>query len=39
MGVRSVTPLLNVSDIGESFEWFDGLGWKRCEDPDSCRRS
>src|SRR4029077_10697579 len=29
MGVRSVTPVLNVSDIGQSFEWFEALGWQR----------
>lgn len=29
MGVQSVTPVLNVSDIGASFAWFESLGWQR----------
>src|SRR5262245_33323492 len=29
MGIRSVTPVLNVSDIGASFAWFEALGWQR----------
>ncbi len=29
MGVQSITPILNVSDIGQSFEWFEKFGWKR----------
>lgn len=29
MGVCSVTPVLNVSSVGESFAWFERLGWKR----------
>jgi hypothetical protein len=29
MGVLHVTPVLNVSNIGASFEWFEALGWKR----------
>jgi hypothetical protein len=29
MPVRNVTPILNVSDIGRSLEWFEALGWKR----------
>ena len=29
MGVQSVTPVLNVSSIGESFAWFEQLGWRR----------
>src|SRR5690242_16353824 len=29
MGVQSVTPILNVSNIGESFAWFETLGWQR----------
>lgn len=29
MGVRSITPVLNVSNIGESFAWFEALGWQR----------
>lgn len=27
MRVKSVTPILNVSDMDESFEWFEKLGW------------
>jgi len=29
MGVKSVTPILNVTSIGDSFDWFEALGWKR----------
>jgi predicted lactoylglutathione lyase len=29
MSVQSVTPILNVSDIGQSFAWFEQLGWNR----------
>jgi uncharacterized glyoxalase superfamily protein PhnB len=29
MGICSVTPVLNVSNIGDSFAWFESLGWKR----------
>ncbi|HEX4997405.1 MAG TPA: VOC family protein [Terriglobia bacterium] len=29
MGVRSVTPVLNVSSIENSFQWFETLGWQR----------
>lgn len=25
-----VTPILNVSDLQASFEWFDKLGWRKC---------
>jgi len=28
MQVNSITPILNVSDILESFKWFESLGWK-----------
>jgi uncharacterized glyoxalase superfamily protein PhnB len=28
MAVRSVRPILNVSDIRESLAWFEQLGWK-----------
>ena len=28
MTVRSVRPILNVSDIRESLAWFEQLGWK-----------
>lgn len=27
--IRSITPILNICHIGESFEWFEILGWKR----------
>ena len=29
MKVHRLTPILNVSDIQESFEWFEKLGWKK----------
>ena len=29
MSVQSVTPVLNVSSVGQSFEWFEVLGWRR----------
>lgn len=29
LNVRDVTPILNVSSIAESFEWFEKLGWKK----------
>jgi uncharacterized glyoxalase superfamily protein PhnB len=29
MAVQRVTPILNVSNIGESFAWFEALGWQR----------
>jgi uncharacterized glyoxalase superfamily protein PhnB len=29
MKVQRLTPILNVSDIQESFEWFEKLGWKK----------
>lgn len=29
MAVRFVTPVLNVSDVGQSFAWFESLGWRR----------
>ncbi|MFY9554112.1 MAG: bleomycin resistance family protein [Blastocatellia bacterium] len=28
MLARGVTPILNVSNIRESFDWFEKLGWK-----------
>lgn len=28
MQVSSITPILNVSNILESFKWFESLGWK-----------
>ena len=29
MSVQSVTPVLNVSSVGQSFEWLETLGWRR----------
>ena len=29
MRIKSVTPVLNVSNIGDSFVWFEALGWRR----------
>ena len=29
MDAKAVTPILNVSDIVESFAWFEKLGWKK----------
>ena len=29
MPIQSITPILNVSDIGQSFVWFEALGWRR----------
>ena len=29
---HGVTPILNVSNLGESFEWFERLGWEKCWD-------
>jgi len=29
MNVRSLTPILNVSDVPASLAWFESLGWKR----------
>lgn len=29
MPVEKITPVLNVSDIGISFEWFEKFGWER----------
>ena len=27
--IRGVTPILNVSHVPSSIEWFEGLGWRR----------
>ncbi|HEY2787479.1 MAG TPA: bleomycin resistance family protein [Fimbriiglobus sp.] len=32
MTVRDLTPILNVSDIAASFEWFERVGWKKLWD-------
>jgi hypothetical protein len=29
MQAKRLTPILNVSDIQESFEWFEKLGWEK----------
>jgi catechol 2,3-dioxygenase-like lactoylglutathione lyase family enzyme len=29
MKVQRLVPILNVSNIGESFAWFEKLGWKK----------
>ena len=29
MIVKRLTPILNVSDIQQSFAWFGKLGWKK----------
>jgi predicted lactoylglutathione lyase len=32
MLAKRITPILNVSNIQESFAWFEKLGWKKCWD-------
>ena len=32
MRTRGLTPILNVSDIQQSFDWFEKLGWKKIWD-------
>lgn len=32
MYAKGLTPILNVSDLGKSFAWFEELGWKKCWD-------
>lgn len=29
MRLRNLTPILNVSDVPASLEWFENLGWER----------
>ena len=29
MHAKAITPILNVSDIYQSFRWFEKLGWKK----------
>jgi hypothetical protein len=29
MAVQRITPVLNVSSLGDSFAWFEALGWQR----------
>ena len=39
MDAKAVTPILNVSDIVESFAWFEKLGWKKGLTGATLRRS
>ncbi|MGO1070428.1 bleomycin resistance family protein [Lysobacter sp. CA199] len=32
MYAKAITPILNVSDMQQSFDWFEKLGWKKCWD-------
>ena len=32
MKITGLTPILNVSDIAESFAWFEKLGWEKAWD-------
>ena len=32
MNAKALTPILNVSDLGQSFAWFEKLGWRKCWD-------
>jgi uncharacterized glyoxalase superfamily protein PhnB len=32
MKIEGLTPILNVSDIGQSFAWFEKLGWQKAWD-------
>lgn len=32
MHAKGLTPILNVSDLEQSFEWFRKLGWKKAWD-------
>jgi hypothetical protein len=32
MLAKGLTPILNVSNIGESFKWFEKLGWAKAWD-------
>ncbi|HLV00675.1 MAG TPA: bleomycin resistance family protein [Acidobacteriota bacterium] len=32
MHTKGLTPILNVSDIQQSFDWFQKLGWEKCWD-------
>jgi len=32
MYAKALTPILNVSDLVESFAWFERLGWRKCWD-------
>jgi hypothetical protein len=30
MDAKAITPILNVSDMGASFAWFEKWGWRKC---------
>jgi hypothetical protein len=32
MRVDGITPILNVSDLRASLDWFEALGWRRHPD-------
>ena len=32
MHAKHITPILNVSDMEQSFAWFQALGWGKCWD-------
>ena len=32
MKVDRLTPILNVSDLKQTFEWFEKLGWQKAWD-------
>jgi hypothetical protein len=32
VNVEAITPILNDSDIAESFAWFERLGWRKVWD-------
>ena len=32
MNARALTPILNVSDLQQSFAWFEKLGWRKAWD-------
>ena len=32
MHAKAITPILNVSDMQQSFAWFEKLGWSKCWD-------
>ena len=39
MHTHRLTPILNVSDMQESFAWFEKLGWKKSWDWGTLRPS
>ena len=32
VNAKGLTPILNVADIGATFDWFEKWGWKKCWD-------